>query len=66
MEWDAEIAGAFSLAGRTVVITGGGSGLGQETARIMALAGAQIVIGDIDASRFVTGQILSVNGGESI
>jgi len=44
----AEIAGAFGLVGKVAVITGGGSGMGQEAARIFALAGATVVVADID------------------
>ena len=48
MDWDAELAATFTLTGRTVVITGAGSGLGQEAARIFALAGADLMLADID------------------
>jgi 3-oxoacyl-[acyl-carrier protein] reductase len=43
-----QIAGAFALDGKVAVITGGGSGMGQEAARIFALAGARVVVADID------------------
>ncbi len=43
-----ELAQAFTLRGKVAVITGAGSGLGQETARIFALAGARLVLADID------------------
>ncbi len=36
------------LGGRVVVITGGGRGIGAETARLLAAAGATVVIGDRD------------------
>jgi len=49
MTLNAELADAFTLEGRSVVITGAGSGLGQEAARIFALAGASLVLADIDA-----------------
>src|SRR5204862_2825026 len=34
----------ISLAGKVAVITGAGAGLGTETARVLALAGAQVVM----------------------
>lgn len=49
MELHPELAKAFSLDGKVAVITGAGSGIGQEAARILALAGARIVAVDIDA-----------------
>jgi len=42
------IAAQFSLSGRTAVITGAASGIGRETARVLAEAGAATVLGDID------------------
>jgi 3-oxoacyl-[acyl-carrier protein] reductase len=48
MTVDAEVTRAFSLEGRVAVVTGAGSGLGQEIARIFAAAGARMVLVDID------------------
>ncbi|MEO6716913.1 MAG: SDR family oxidoreductase [Novosphingobium sp.] len=48
MEWNSELGDAFTLKERVVVITGAGSGLGQEAARIFARAGAHLVLADID------------------
>ncbi|MEP2179847.1 MAG: SDR family NAD(P)-dependent oxidoreductase, partial [Marinomonas sp.] len=39
-----EVLAAHGLTGQTVFITGGASGLGQETARAMAAKGAHVVI----------------------
>jgi 3-oxoacyl-[acyl-carrier protein] reductase len=50
MGLDAEIAGAFSLAGRIAVVTGAASGLGREAARLFARAGADVVLADIDGA----------------
>ena len=41
---------AFRLDGRVVVITGAGSGLGREAARVFAEAGASLVLVDIDTA----------------
>lgn len=43
-----EIASAFSLEGKVAVVTGAGSGIGQEAARLIALAGARVVAADIN------------------
>ncbi|NEA29115.1 SDR family oxidoreductase [Actinomadura bangladeshensis] len=40
---------ARPLAGRVVAVTGGAHGIGRETARRLALAGARVAIGDRDA-----------------
>jgi 3-oxoacyl-[acyl-carrier protein] reductase len=42
-----ELIEAFTLRGRTAVITGAASGIGRETARILAEAGARTVISDV-------------------
>jgi len=44
----AEITDMFSLADQVAVVTGAASGLGRESARVMALAGAKLVLADID------------------
>jgi NAD(P)-dependent dehydrogenase (short-subunit alcohol dehydrogenase family) len=38
-------------AGRTVLVTGGGSGLGAATARMVVEAGGSVVVADVDAER---------------
>ncbi len=48
MPLDAEICTRFDLSGKVAVVTGAGSGLGQEIARVLALAGASLVLTDID------------------
>ena len=44
----ADLAQAFALDERTAVVTGAASGIGRETAVVLARAGARIVIADID------------------
>ena len=39
---------SLMLTGRTVVVTGGGSGIGREIASMMADHGAKVVVGDFD------------------
>jgi NAD(P)-dependent dehydrogenase (short-subunit alcohol dehydrogenase family) len=43
-----EVGAAFSLHGKLAVVTGAGSSLWQEAARIFAAAGAQVLASDID------------------
>ncbi len=40
-----EVTAGISLAGRTALVTGATSGLGLETARVLALRGAQVLVG---------------------
>lgn len=43
-----ELSQAFSLDGRVAVVTGAASGIGRETARVFALAGAAVVLSDVN------------------
>lgn len=46
-----QIARAADLSGKTVVLTGGSSGLGAETARALAIAGADLIMGVRDPAK---------------
>ncbi|HEX4507486.1 MAG TPA: SDR family oxidoreductase [Alphaproteobacteria bacterium] len=46
-----ELENAFSLKGRSAVITGAASGIGRQTAITLAQAGAHVVLADIDEAK---------------
>ena len=46
-----EVLSGHDLSGKTVFVTGGNSGLGQETARAMAAKGAHVVIAGRDQAK---------------
>lgn len=57
----------FLSQGRAVVITGAGSGLGQEAARIFALAGARLMLADIDEEGLArTADLAAPSGAETV
>ena len=49
-EWESDMAvlDGFSLEGRVAVVTGAASGIGRQTTKTFAEAGARVVLGDID------------------
>jgi len=55
----------FSLAGRVAVVTGGSSGIGQEMACALALAGARVVLVARDESRLADATAGMLAGGGS-
>lgn len=46
-----EVLEGLDLAGRTILVTGGYSGLGQETARALAAKGAHVILSGRDATK---------------
>ena len=44
------ILNRFSLAGKTALVTGGGSGIGRSFCRALGEAGAKVAVADIDES----------------
>lgn len=61
------ISEAFSLCGRTAVVTGAGSGLGRAAARMLAQAGARLVLADIDeAGMAETARLIEAAGGHAL
>jgi NAD(P)-dependent dehydrogenase (short-subunit alcohol dehydrogenase family) len=57
------IGDLFSLDGRVAVVTGGSSGIGQEMARALALAGARVVLVARDKVRLGVAAEVLRNGG---
>lgn len=57
----------FSLEGRTAVVTGAASGIGRETARTLAQAGARVVLADLDAQGLAeTAALVAGVGGKAL
>jgi 3-oxoacyl-[acyl-carrier protein] reductase len=63
MAMDSEIEQAFTLEGKVAVITGAGSGLGREASRIFALAGARLVLADVNEQGLA--ETVDIIGGQA-
>lgn len=59
-----DLSGAFGLPGKVAFVTGAGSGIGEETAHVLATAGAHVVCADLDGGRTseVAAQIVKDGG----
>ncbi|WP_179466650.1 SDR family NAD(P)-dependent oxidoreductase [Mycolicibacterium vinylchloridicum] len=64
----AEVLAELDLAGRRAIVTGATSGIGVETARALAAAGATVVLGArrIDAGRRIAAQIAASTGNDAV
>jgi NAD(P)-dependent dehydrogenase (short-subunit alcohol dehydrogenase family) len=54
----------FGLGGKPVLVVGGGSGIGQATAELLADVGARVVVADVDPDR--ASQVASAIGGQPV
>jgi len=66
--WDstaAEVVAGIDLSGKRIVVTGGASGIGVETARALASVGAEVTIAarDLTAAQQVADDIAATTGG---
>ncbi|HWT70744.1 MAG TPA: SDR family oxidoreductase [Oxalicibacterium sp.] len=52
-----------SLSGKTILVTGGASGLGSALCRLLAASGANIAVGDLPDRASAFAQTLEANGG---
>src|ERR1700748_314431 len=61
-----QIERAFSLAGRSAVITGAASGIGRQTAITLAQARAHVLLAGIDEAGLAeTGSAVEASGGQA-
>ena len=67
MSFSSELIEKFSLENRVAVVTGAASGLGQESARILASAGAKLVLSDVNVEGLEkTRELVKALGTEAI
>lgn len=64
----AEVAVGIDLAGKRVIVTGGATGIGLETSRVMAIAGAEITLAvrRADAALAVAEELRQITGNRAI
>jgi NAD(P)-dependent dehydrogenase (short-subunit alcohol dehydrogenase family) len=60
----AEMADVFGLTGKPVLVVGGGSGIGEATAELLAQVGAKVAVADVDPER--ARQVATAVGGHAI
>jgi NAD(P)-dependent dehydrogenase (short-subunit alcohol dehydrogenase family) len=63
-----EVLSGVDLAGRRAIVTGGASGIGLETARALATAGAQVTLAvrNLDAGETAATDIRSASGNDTV
>jgi NAD(P)-dependent dehydrogenase (short-subunit alcohol dehydrogenase family) len=63
-----EVVEGVDLNGRRAIVTGGASGIGVETARVLAGAGAEVTLAvrDVDVGRKVAGEITDRTGNTKV
>ena len=63
-----EIAEGIDLGGKVALVTGGSSGLGQETARVLAVSGAHVILTarDVPKGEAVAAGIRSSTGNQDV
>ena len=63
-----EVIAGIDLAGRRAIVTGGASGLGAETSRVLAVAGAEVTIAarNPEAAQRVAADIRSSTGNQAV
>ena len=64
----AEVIAGVDLSGKRAIVTGGSSGIGTETARALASAGAEVTLAvrDIEAGTRVAGNIIAATGNTNV
>jgi NAD(P)-dependent dehydrogenase (short-subunit alcohol dehydrogenase family) len=64
----AEVVAGISLAGKRAIVTGASSGIGMETARALASAGAEVTLAvrDVEVGKRVTKDIAATTGNSNL
>ena len=64
----AEVIAGVDLSGKRAIVTGGSSGIGTETARALASAGAEVTLSvrDVEAGTRVAGNIIAATGNTNV